>query len=68
MFECKNCGANELENGRCAYCKTVYKVVKDPVIPSILPETVKESSLGYEIMVAIYVIVIMVLVFGILIP
>lgn len=66
MFECKNCGANELENGKCAYCKTIYKVAKDPVIPSVLPETVKDSSLGYEIIVFIYVIVIMVLVYGIL--
>lgn len=66
MFECKNCGAHELENGMCAYCKTVYKkkTINEPTIPSVLPETcVGEYSTKYKIIVTAYCVAIMTLVF-----
>lgn len=70
MFECKNCGAHELDNGRCAYCKTVYSTLKqkEPTIPRVLPDTVSTESVAYDVFTAIYVIIILILLFGILIP
>lgn len=70
MFECKNCGAHELDNGRCAYCKTVYSTVKqrEPTIPKVLPETKSAGSVAYDVFVALYVIVILILLFLVLIP
>lgn len=66
MFECKNCGAHELENGKCVYCKTVYKTktINEPTITSVLPETcVDEYSTKYKIIVVAYCVAIMTLVF-----
>ena len=69
MFECKNCGAHELENGKCAYCKTVYKkkMIDEPNIPSVLPETVSdEYSIKYKIIVVAYCAAIMTMAFMII--
>lgn len=70
MFECKNCGAHELDNGRCAYCKTVYSVQKqrEPTIPDILPDTKSSGSVAYDMFTALYVIIILILLFLALIP
>lgn len=70
MFECKNCGAHELDNDRCAYCKTVYSTVKqrEPTIPDILPGTKSGGSLDYDVFTALYVIVILILLFLMFIP
>lgn len=70
MFECKNCGAHELDNGRCAYCKTVYSTVKqrEPTIPEVLPDTKSAGSVAYDMFTALYVIIILILLFLALIP
>lgn len=70
MFSCKNCGAHELDNGKCAYCKTVYFTNKEPTIPKVLPETASdyELSLGYKLLVTFYCLVCIALLFFTLIP
>lgn len=60
--ECVTCGAHEFKNGKCAYCGNQYEAneVKpyyaddensfgEPVIPTVLPETVKEDGLKLKI-------------------
>lgn len=70
MFECKNCGAHEIDNDRCAYCKTIYSTEKqkEPTIPKVFPDTVSKGSIAYDLFTAICVIIISILLFGALIP
>lgn len=64
--ECVTCGAHEFKNGKCAYCGNQYEADEveqyyaddensfgEPVIPTVLPETVKEDGLKLKICLSI---------------